>query len=93
MKAFTFYRLNYFNMNYCGNGEECPRAYKWFTSRASAQRAAAAWRRSSKDDFEYDPDEPDSLRKSELKVITITPTKAGLLDALNQYARDDVTVY
>ena len=87
MKAFTFYRLRYFNPTNRGHG------YEWFTSRASAQRAATAWRRSSKDDFEYDPNEPDSLRSSELKVITITPTKAGLLDALNYFATHESTEY
>ena len=85
MKTFTFYRQHRFNpTNAC-------RGYVWFTSRASAQRAATAWRRSSEEDVEYNPDYPDHLRWTELEVITITPTKAGLLDALNEHADNDCT--
>jgi hypothetical protein len=85
MKTFTFYRLQYFNVN------TSPRGYAWFTSRASAQQGATAWQRSTKDDDEYDPDYTDFRRTADLAIITVTPTKAGILDALNLHASDDVT--
>ena len=81
-----FYLLQYFS------ARSSPRGYEWFTSRRSAQQAATAWQRSTEDDDdEYDSDFPEHRRTADLEVITITPTKAGILDALNTHARDDQT--
>ena len=87
MTTFKFYvwRLQYFSV------QNSPRGYEWFTSRRSAQQAATAWQRAIENDSEYDSDFPEHRRTADLEAITITPTKAGILDALNTHARDDQT--
>ena len=66
------------------------RGYDWFTSKRSAQQAIRWWIRESHEDHEYNARFPkDYQRTADLAAITITPTKAGILDALNNYAYCD----
>ena len=78
-----FYRVQYFApLN-------SPRGYEWFTSQRSAQQAVSKWQRGTKDDHEYNSDFPEHRRTADLAAITITPTKAGILTALNRFAQYD----
>jgi len=51
--------------------------YEYFGSRRDAEKAARSWRRSD-----------DSLLEhgTEIKLIEVLPTRAGILRALNRYA-------
>ena len=78
-----FYRVHYFGPLYALRG------YEWFTSQRSAQQAISKWQRGRKDDDEYSASNPDRHRTADLEAITITPTKAGILDALIRFAQYD----
>ena len=82
-----FYQVHYFSPAYALRG------YEWFTSKRSAQQAISKWQRSSEDDDEYDSKHPTYRRTADLAVFTITPTRAGILDALNRFANCDQIDY
>ena len=79
-----FYRVWYFDQSHAGRG------YEWFASRVEARRALTVWK--------FDQREAGKLAGEFIKdawgtveAIEITPTKKGILAALNSHARDDVT--
>jgi hypothetical protein len=83
-----FYRVLmpnwYFDQHHAGYG------YEWFTSRVEARRATTVWKRDQREADklagEYNKD-----AGVDVEVIEITPTKKGILAALNEHARHDVT--
>ena len=81
-----FYRVWYVDQHHSGYG------YEWFTSRVEARRATTVWKRNRREADklagEFHPGEEMAPR---VEVIEITPTKAGVLDALNKHARNDAT--
>lgn len=72
--------MKYYRVSYSVFGGNSG-GYSWHTSRAAAIMAA-------KRDFNVDPAEYDNEFKPDnrIEVVTVTPTKAGILSALNRYA-------
>ena len=69
-----FYRVSYSQDGGNSGG------YSWHTSKADAQRAA-------RQGYENDPQEYDGLdTRPQVEAVEITPTKAGILAALEAYA-------
>lgn len=74
-KPLKFYRVHYSTER--GNSA----GYSWHTSLKEAVRAARA-------DYDDDPSEYDSQFNPDerIRVITVVPTKAGILKALSHFA-------
>jgi hypothetical protein len=53
--------------------------YEYFSSKREAAKAASEWRKSTPG--------PDDDHETEIKEIEVTPTKAGILAALNRYGK------
>lgn len=53
--------------------------YEYFSSKDDAQKAARTWRANNPG--------PDDDHESEITPIEVEPTKAGILAALNRYAK------
>jgi transposase len=89
----TFYRVWYFTQDHAGRG------YDWFTSRVEARRALTAWKRHQREEDEKDCEWLDAVDRCQnlghawgtVEVVDISPTKKGILAALNEHARHDVT--
>lgn len=69
-----FYRVHFWE------GEMFSHGYQFFTRRADAEKASRAWIK------EVNETGRDWNPSGDIDEIDIEPTKAGLLDALNQYA-------
>lgn len=73
--------LKFYRVTYSANGGNSA-GYSWHTSRAGARAAA-------RKDYDQDPAEYDATGTDfdqRIDVIHVTPTKAGILDALTRYA-------
>lgn len=68
----TFYRVTFYN-TFDGTA-----GYSWHTSKASASKSSAEWIASC---------DGDATASAEIEAVEITPTKQGILDALNTYAK------
>jgi|ETNvirome_6_1000_1030641.scaffolds.fasta_scaffold05705_4 hypothetical protein len=78
----TFYKVWYFTRLRAGRG------YAWRTSRVEAQRAIAAWKREQR---AVEPPKGVGHAWGTVEVVYISPTKKGILAALNEHACHDVT--
>ena len=79
-----FYRVLYFDQHHAGHG------YAWFTSRVEAQWDIVRWKRDQREETKS-AGEFVKDAGGDVDVIEITPTKKGILAALNEHASHDVT--